>query len=68
MGRRYVLAIGRSREGIHNENTVDEEKIHLMFMLLADEKARDYLQKFVAGGGGPGFEVSVIEPPRQLKR
>jgi diadenylate cyclase len=44
MGRRYILAIGRSREGIHNENTVDDEKIHLMFMLLADEKARDYLQ------------------------
>ncbi len=44
MGRRYVLAIGRSRAGIHNENTVDEEKIHLIFMLLADEKARDYLQ------------------------
>lgn len=44
MARRYVLAIGRSREGIHNENTVDEEKIHLIFMLLADEKARDYLQ------------------------
>ncbi len=44
MPRRYILAIGRSREGIHNENTVDDEKIHLLFMLLADEKARDYLQ------------------------
>lgn len=44
MGRRYILAIGRSREGIRNENTVGEEKIHLIFMLLADEKARDYLQ------------------------
>lgn len=44
MPRRYVLAIGRSREGIHNENTVDDEKIHLLFMLLADETARDYLQ------------------------
>jgi diadenylate cyclase len=44
MGRRYVLAIGRSREGIRNENTVGDEKIHLIFMLLADEKARDYLQ------------------------
>ena len=44
MGRRYILAIGRSRAGIHNENTVDKEKIHLIFMLLADEKARDYLQ------------------------
>ena len=44
MGRNYVLAIGRSQAGIHNENTVEEEKIHLIFMLLADEKARDYLQ------------------------
>jgi len=44
MPRRYILAIGRSRDGIHNENTVDDEKIHLIFMLLADEKARDYLQ------------------------
>lgn len=44
MGRRYILAIGRSRIGIHNENTVGDENIHLIFMLLADEKARDYLQ------------------------
>ncbi len=44
MSRNYVLVIGRSQEGIHNENTVEEEKIHLIFMLLADEKARDYLQ------------------------
>ena len=44
MDRNYVLAIGRSQAGIHNENTVEEEKIHLIFMLLADEKARDYLQ------------------------
>ena len=44
MGRRYLLAIGRSRAGIHNESTVGKEKTHLIFMLLADEKARDYLQ------------------------
>jgi diadenylate cyclase len=44
MSRNYVLVIGRSQDGIHNENTVEEEKIHLIFMLLADEKARDYLQ------------------------
>jgi DNA integrity scanning protein DisA with diadenylate cyclase activity/mannitol/fructose-specific phosphotransferase system IIA component len=44
MARSYVLVIGRSQEGIHNENTVEEEKIHLIFMLLADDKARDYLQ------------------------
>lgn len=44
MGRRYILAIGRSRGGISNERAASEEKIHLIFMLLADEKARDYLQ------------------------
>ncbi len=44
MGRRYILAIGRSRAGINNEGAVEGEKIHLIFMLLADEKARDYLQ------------------------
>lgn len=44
MARRYILAIGRSREGIRNENTVGDERIHLIFMLLADERARDYLQ------------------------
>jgi len=44
MSRNYVLVIGRSQDGIHNDNTVEDEKIHLIFMLLADEKARDYLQ------------------------
>ncbi|MFA6287519.1 MAG: PTS sugar transporter subunit IIA [Opitutaceae bacterium] len=44
MGRRYILAIGRSRGGISNESAAAGEKIHLIFMLLADEKARDYLQ------------------------
>ncbi len=44
MGRRYILAIGRSRAGISNDSAADDEKSHLIFMLLADEKARDYLQ------------------------
>ncbi|HTJ77759.1 MAG TPA: diadenylate cyclase [Rariglobus sp.] len=44
MGRRYILAIGRSRVGISNETAAGDEKSHLIFMLLADEKARDYLQ------------------------
>ncbi len=43
MGRRYVLAIGRSREGVRHDGA-KEEPIHLIMMLLADEKARDYLQ------------------------
>src|SRR5882757_4542565 len=42
-GRRYILAIGRSRGGIRHDGAKDDEPIHLILMLLADEKARDYL-------------------------
>ena len=44
MGRRYVLAIGRSRVGIRHDGALDDERVHLIFMLIAGEKARDYLQ------------------------
>jgi diadenylate cyclase len=44
MSRRYVLAIGRSRSGIRHDGTKTDEPIRLILMLLADEKARDYLQ------------------------
>jgi diadenylate cyclase len=44
MGRRYVLAIGRSRAGVKHDGTKDDEAVRLILMLLADEKARDYLQ------------------------
>src|SRR5205085_3737014 len=44
MSRRYVLAIGRSRVGIRHDGAVDDERVHLIFMLIAGDKARDYLQ------------------------
>lgn len=44
MPRRYVLVIGRSREGIVHEGTLEGESAHLIVLLLADERARDYLQ------------------------
>jgi DNA integrity scanning protein DisA with diadenylate cyclase activity/mannitol/fructose-specific phosphotransferase system IIA component (Ntr-type) len=44
MGRRYLLAIGRSRAGIGHDGPKEDDKIHLILMLLADERARDYLQ------------------------
>lgn len=44
MNRRYVLAIGRSRAGVRHEGAKDDERVHLIFMLIAGEKARDYLQ------------------------
>ncbi len=42
--RRYVLAIGRSVTGIRHEGAQGDERVHLIVMLLAGEKARDYLQ------------------------
>jgi DNA integrity scanning protein DisA with diadenylate cyclase activity/mannitol/fructose-specific phosphotransferase system IIA component (Ntr-type) len=44
MRRRYILAIGRSRVGIRHDGAVDDERVHLIFMLIAGDKARDYLQ------------------------
>jgi diadenylate cyclase len=43
MSRRYILAIGRSRVGIRHDGAVDE-RVKLIVMLIAGEKARDYLQ------------------------
>ena len=44
MNRRFVLAIGRSRAGIRHDGAKDEEKVRLIFMLIAGQQARDYLQ------------------------
>lgn len=46
--RRYILAVGRSVSGIRHDGTRADEAIHLIFMLLADERARDYLQVLAA--------------------
>lgn len=48
MKRRYVLAIGRSGVGLRHDNLVHTDKVHLVFMLLADERARDYLHMLSA--------------------
>ena len=44
MGRRYLLALGRSRTGVQHDGPKDDDKVRLILMLLADERARDYLQ------------------------
>jgi DNA integrity scanning protein DisA with diadenylate cyclase activity/mannitol/fructose-specific phosphotransferase system IIA component (Ntr-type) len=44
MSRRYILAIGRSRVGIRHDGALADERVHLIFMLIAGENARDYLQ------------------------
>src|SRR5437588_7413850 len=48
MGRRYILAVGRSRAGIRYEGLKEDEKIHFIIMLIAGESARDYLQVLAA--------------------
>ncbi|PTX97771.1 PTS sugar transporter subunit IIA [Opitutus sp. ER46] len=48
MARRYVLAIGRSRVGIRHDGALADERVHLIFMLIAGENARDYLQVLAA--------------------
>ncbi|MBC7366815.1 MAG: DNA integrity scanning protein DisA nucleotide-binding domain protein [Undibacterium sp.] len=44
MPRRYILAIGRSRAGIRHDGALADERVHLIVMLIAGERARDYLQ------------------------
>ncbi|RRJ95516.1 hypothetical protein Ga0100231_015655 [Opitutaceae bacterium TAV4] len=44
MSRRYLIAIGRSRDGIPHDGGLKDENIHLVILLLADDRARDYLQ------------------------
>jgi diadenylate cyclase len=45
MRRRYVIAVGRSRAGIRHEGSLGGgERVHLFILLLADERAKDYLQ------------------------
>jgi len=44
MSRRYILAIGRTRVGIRHDGAKDDEAVRLILMLIAGEKARDYLQ------------------------
>ena len=66
MRRRYVLAIGRSQAGIRYDGLKDNERIHLIIMLLADETARDYLQVLASLARlvkEPEFVNGLIEAP-----
>ncbi len=44
MNRRYLLAVGRSPAGIRYDGLKENENIQIIILLLADERARDYLQ------------------------
>ena len=65
MSRRYILAIGRSRQGIRYEGIKEDEKIHLIIMLIAGESARDYLQVLASIARllkEPEFVETLLQP------
>ena len=66
MRRRYLLAIGRSQAGIRYDGLKDNERLHLVIMLIADEGARDYLQVLASLARlvkEPEFVHSLIQAP-----
>jgi len=66
MRRRYVLAIGRSQAGIRYDGLKDNERLHLVIMLIAGETARDYLQVLASLARlvkEPEFVHSLIQAP-----
>jgi len=66
MGRRYVLAIGRSHYGIRYDSAIESEPVKLLIMLIADEKTRDYLQLLAALAQllkEPDFVESLVKAP-----
>lgn len=48
MRRKYIFAIGRSKEGFEYEGLKGQEKVHLVVLLLAGEGAKDYLNVLAA--------------------
>lgn len=44
MPRRYILAVGRSENGVMYDGIKDHEKVRLIFLLIAGEEEKDYLQ------------------------
>jgi diadenylate cyclase len=69
MGRRYLLAIGRSKYGIRYDGAMENEPVRLVIMLIADEKTRDYLQVLAALARllkEPDFIESLLQAPDTL--
>lgn len=66
MSRRYILAVGRSHYGIRYDSAIESEPVHLVIMLIAEEKTRDYLQLLAALAQllkDPAFVESLIKAP-----
>ena len=66
MSRRYILAVGRSHYGIRYDSALESEPVHLVIMLIAEEKTRDYLQMLAALAQllkDPAFVDSLVKAP-----
>jgi len=44
MKRRYLFVVGRSRDGIRYDGLKESDPVRIVFILIADDQARDYLQ------------------------
>ena len=44
MRSRFIFAVGRSKEGFNYDGSSDTNQVHLVVVLLASEKERNYLQ------------------------
>lgn len=66
MGRRYLIAIGRSPYGIRYDGAMENEPVRLVVMLIADERTRDYLQVLASLARllkEPDFVDSLVHAP-----
>lgn len=66
MSRRYVIAVGRSHRGIRYDGAMENEPVHLVLMLIADERPRDYLQVLASLARlckEPDFVESLVRAP-----
>lgn len=43
MSRRYIIAVGRSHYGIRYDGAMESEPVRLLVLVIASDKARDYL-------------------------
>lgn len=43
MPRRFIFAVGRSRDGLTYDGVTEPAKVHIVFLLIASDTTRDYL-------------------------
>ena len=66
MRSRFVFAVGRSKEGFDYDGSSETKKVHLVVVLLASEKERNYLQALASVARvfrDEGFVERLLQAP-----